>query len=145
GVRFVDDGVVLPFEWARDMRSTAIVPVHAEGIRGALCVLRSSAEPIAAEELNVADATANLLSAGLQRISSEIRLAFLAQFDTLTGLPNRALLSGRFSQMIVQARRRDTALGVLFIDLDGFKLVNDSFGHAAGDELLKEVGRRLQS
>jgi diguanylate cyclase (GGDEF)-like protein len=88
---------------------------------------------------------ASLLSAGLQRIDSENRLAFLAQFDALTGLPNRALLSDRFSQMMVQARRHATLLGVLFIDLDGFKLVNDSLGHAAGDELLKEAGRRLQA
>jgi len=76
---------------------------------------------------------------------SEARLAQMAQFDSLTGLPNRALLSDRFTQMIAQASRRHALLGVLFIDLDGFKAVNDTLGHAAGDSLLKEVARRLQS
>jgi diguanylate cyclase (GGDEF)-like protein len=80
----------------------------------------------------------------LQRIDSEGRVSFLAQFDPLTGLPNRALLADRFSQMIVQAKRRGAPLGVLFVDLDDFKLVNDTLGHAGGDELLKETARRLE-
>src|SRR5882672_6344250 len=95
--------------------------------------------------MNLVEATASVLSTGLQRIESEGRLAYLAQFDPLTGLPNRALLADRFAQTIVQARRRGVALGVLFIDLDGFKLVNDSLGHAGGDELLKETAVRLQA
>jgi diguanylate cyclase (GGDEF)-like protein len=86
-----------------------------------------------------------VLSTALQRIDSEARLAYLAQFDPLTGLPNRTLLADRFSQMIVQAQRRDSPLAVLFIDLDEFKMVNDTLGHAGGDALLKEVAVRLQS
>jgi diguanylate cyclase (GGDEF)-like protein len=97
------------------------------------------------DETGFLAAAASVLSAGLKRIESESRLAFLAQFDPLTGLPNRALLSDRFAQMIVQARRRGAQLGVLFVDLDEFKLVNDSLGHAGGDELLKEAARRLQA
>jgi diguanylate cyclase (GGDEF)-like protein/PAS domain S-box-containing protein len=85
------------------------------------------------------------LEAEERRVNHEKRLAFLAQFDPLTGLPNRALLSDRFSQMIVQAKRHDSLLGVLFIDLDHFKHVNDTLGHAGGDELLKEAARRLQA
>ena len=79
-----------------------------------------------------------------RRAKHEQRLAFLAQFDALTGLPNRALLSDRFTQMIVQAGRHESLLGVLFIDLDHFKHVNDTLGHAGGDALLKEAARRLQ-
>jgi diguanylate cyclase (GGDEF)-like protein/PAS domain S-box-containing protein len=145
GARRVTDGASLPFDWARELRSAAIVPLRAnEGVRGVVCALLARAEAFGVEELNFVDAAASLLSAGLQRSDSEGRLAFLAQFDALTGLPNRALLADRFSQMIVQARRHRASLGVLFIDLDDFKLVNDTLGHAAGDELLKETARRLQ-
>ena len=91
------------------------------------------------------DTAGSLLSTGLQRIESEMRVSFLAQFDPLTGLPNRALLADRFSQMILQAGRRGCMLGVLFVDLDDFKLVNDTLGHGGGDALLKEAARRLQS
>jgi diguanylate cyclase (GGDEF)-like protein/PAS domain S-box-containing protein len=121
---------------------TAIVPVRGDGeARGALS---AHADAISAEALAFLNTLANLLSTGLQRIDSEGRLSFLAQFDPLTGLANRALLTERFSQMIVQAKRRDTPLGVLFIDLDEFKLVNDTLGRAVGDELLKETAARLQ-
>ena len=85
-------------------------------------------------------AAASMVSAALHRLDSEARLAYLAQFDPLTGLPNRTLLADRFALMIVQARRRNVSLGVLFIDLDDFKLVNDTQGHAAGDELLQGDG-----
>jgi diguanylate cyclase (GGDEF)-like protein/PAS domain S-box-containing protein len=98
-----------------------------------------------AEESSFLEAAASVLSAGLRRIESEARLAFLAQFDGLTGLPNRALLRDRFSQMIVQAQRHGSLLGVLFIDLDHFKHVNDTLGHSGGDALLREVARRLQA
>jgi diguanylate cyclase (GGDEF)-like protein len=84
-----------------------------------------------------------VLSTALQRIDSENRLAYLAQFDPLTGLANRTLLADRFSQMIVQAKRREVPVAVLFIDLDGFKTVNDSLGHDVGDELLRQVAGRL--
>jgi diguanylate cyclase (GGDEF)-like protein len=137
---------LLPFEWAEAFRCAALVPVHGDNrVQGALCVLSESPGAFREEESKFLVTAASVLSAGLRRIESEGRLAFLAQFDALTGLPNRALLSDRFSQLIVQARRHATPLGVLFIDLDDFKLINDSLGHAGGDELLKEAARRLQS
>ena len=76
---------------------------------------------------------------------AEQELRYLANFDTLTGLPNRALLSERLARAIVRARRQDTLVGVLFLDLDRFKEINDSLGHSAGDRILKAVAARLQS
>ena len=135
---------LLPFAWAEGHRTAAIVAVPGErSVRGALCALARHERAFGPEELRFLGAAASMVSAALHRLDSEARLAYLAQFDALTGLPNRALLSDRFSQMIVVARRRNAPLGVLFIDLDDFKLVNDTQGHAAGDELLKETARRL--
>ena len=143
---FVGSGAALPFAWARAYASAAAVAVRGDNlVRGALCVLSHREDAYWANELSFLRTAASLLSTGLQRIESERRLAFLAQFDPLTGLANRTLLTDRFAQMIVQAKRHGSRLAVLFIDLDGFKFVNDSLGHAAGDALLAEVAQRLQN
>jgi diguanylate cyclase (GGDEF)-like protein/PAS domain S-box-containing protein len=77
------------------------------------------------------------------RRAAEQALEYRALHDPLTGLPNRALVVDRLSQTFASARRHGLRTAVLFIDLDRFKSVNDSLGHAAGDELLVEVGQRL--
>lgn len=66
-----------------------------------------------------------------------------AQHDPLTGLPNRSLLLDRMRQAMALANRVDHQLAVLMIDLDGFKLINDTYGHAAGDQVLQSVASRL--
>ncbi len=80
-----------------------------------------------------------------ERKTLEARLVHLAYHDPLTGLPNRTLFMERLTEALAPAGRRRHPVAVLFLDLDGFKLVNDSRGHHTGDRLLSEVGRRLQS
>src|SRR5690606_36267569 len=74
---------------------------------------------------------------------AEQELRYLANYDTLTGLPNRTLLAERLARAVVRARRQDTRVAVLFLDLDRFKDVNDSMGHAAGARILKAAAARL--
>jgi diguanylate cyclase (GGDEF)-like protein/PAS domain S-box-containing protein len=73
----------------------------------------------------------------------EERLAFLAYHDKLTGLPDRALVEQELILAVARAKRHRSAVGVLFLDLDRFKAVNDRFGHAGGDEVLRVVATRL--
>jgi diguanylate cyclase (GGDEF)-like protein/PAS domain S-box-containing protein len=80
-----------------------------------------------------------------ERIELEEQLTHQAFHDNLTGLPNRALFRDRLDQALARAERSDRLLAVLLVDLDGFKQVNDSLGHDAGDQLLQEVGRRFRS
>lgn len=80
-----------------------------------------------------------------ERKKAEERIRYQASYDALTGLPNRALFLDRLEHAVATARRQEYALGLMFIDLDGFKAVNDTLGHEAGDQLLKGAGQRLRS
>lgn len=78
------------------------------------------------------------------KASADEQVRYLAFYDTLTGLPNRVLLRERLASILVAAQQAKRSAAVLFVDLDEFKIINDSLGHSVGDQLLKEVARRLQ-
>jgi len=80
-----------------------------------------------------------------ERAQADARIAYMAHHDALTGLANRALFSERIEDACARQRRRGETFTVFMLDLDGFKDVNDSFGHSAGDVLLKEMALRLKS
>jgi diguanylate cyclase (GGDEF)-like protein len=80
-----------------------------------------------------------------ERQKTDAELAFMATHDTLTGLPNRTLILDRGEQALARARRHQTPVAALFIDIDNFKGINDTLGHEAGDELLRQLTARLDS
>jgi diguanylate cyclase (GGDEF)-like protein len=79
------------------------------------------------------------------RKADEARISHIANHDPLTGLPNRRLLDDRLQQAMASAARRQEVVAALYIDLDEFKVVNDRFGHAEGDRILKDLARRMRS
>jgi diguanylate cyclase (GGDEF)-like protein/PAS domain S-box-containing protein len=91
------------------------------------------------------DSTIMVLVDATARHLQEQQLWALAHHDALTGLPNRALFLDRCNQVFTQAKRRGVGAAMLWLDLDGFKSVNDTLGHAAGDALLEQVAQRLKS
>jgi diguanylate cyclase (GGDEF)-like protein/PAS domain S-box-containing protein len=95
-------------------------------------------------ELQLLERCRHLAAIAIERRRVEARLEYQAVHDSLTGLPNRALLLDRIEQALARTTRRHTRTAVLFIDLDQFKVINDSLGHAAGDRLLEQVADRFR-
>jgi len=103
--------------------------------------------PLAIKVREIRTETIHLYIAAVRDITLEKEAAQrqldLATHDALTGLPNRLLLTDRLEQALIQARRAQTRVALLFLDLDGFKTINDSLGHATGDLVLKAVAQRM--
>jgi diguanylate cyclase (GGDEF)-like protein/PAS domain S-box-containing protein len=133
------------------LRAFAESPVMAKGMGerreisgrrkdGSLFPARASISKLAEE--NGMTFTVILNDITLQKENEE-RIRYLAHYDVLTGLPNRVLFNDRLEQAIAEAARRHRIVGLILLDLDRFKIINDTLGHGAGDALLQNVARRL--
>lgn len=87
----------------------------------------------------------HLYASSLDHLMSKHDLALLARFDPLTGLPNRLLLRETFLEGLASSQRSSTQLAIHYLDLDGFKAINDRYGHPSGDRMLVEVSQRLKA
>lgn len=123
--------------WSSPIRSYQGQVLGSLGLYG-----RKRGLPSAACEKLLGMAT-HIAGIAIERKEAEDRIQFMAHHDALTGLPNRSMLDERIASAIEAADDSNAAIAVAFIDLDNFKLVNDSLGHHAGDELLKTVTRRM--
>lgn len=95
------------------------------------------------DHINILEITANILADSIMKVGSEKKQNYLAYYDQLTKLPNRMLFQDRANQAIQLAIRTEKIVGVIFLDIDSFKTVNDTLGHEAGDELLIIVSQEL--
>jgi diguanylate cyclase (GGDEF)-like protein/PAS domain S-box-containing protein len=127
------------------IRSGVHVPIFGTGgVLGMLTAHTRELRRFIEDDLSFLRSVANILATAIERKFAEDQLTRLAQFDTVTGLPNRHVFRDRFREALVQAERHDWIAGMLFVDLDRFKAVNDTFGHAVGDKLLNAVATRLE-
>jgi diguanylate cyclase len=110
----------------------------------ALQALQCGAEDYLVKGRGDDDLIARSIRYAIERKKAEERLAYLAQYDPLTDLANRALFHDRLGQALARTEREGNMVALMFLDLDRFKAVNDKLGHSGGDELLKEVARRIK-
>ncbi len=114
--------------------------LHADGREVAAILSVSTTQDAAGEPLHFIAQMQDITA----RKRSEERFAYLAYHDELTELPNRAMFQDHLEVALARAERRDLAVAVLYVDVDRFKIVNDSLGHHAGDEVLREIATRLR-
>ncbi len=121
------------------------VPLHSERhVIGALVVKsHTGAAQYTAADTELLKFVSTQVATAIERKQTETRLQHMARHDPLTDLPNRSLVRDRMATALARARRNRMGLSLLYLDLDRFKQVNDSFGHAVGDSLLQDVARRL--
>jgi diguanylate cyclase (GGDEF)-like protein len=128
------------------MRRIIMQPVESTGGMTAVLALGlADREDIPQEQREIARAFADRLGLALANMEREQRLYQQAYYDPLTGLPNRQLFRDRLDHELVRAGRSNELLALLYIDLDQFKHINDTLGHAAGDELLRKAAERLRA
>jgi diguanylate cyclase (GGDEF)-like protein len=116
---------------------------HEGKVLGSFALYSSDVHEPSVAEMELVDGATRIAGIAIERKRTEDRIRYMAHHDALTGLPNRTLLEDRLEQSLLHAQRYGRQVTVVFIDLDNFKLVNDSLGHTAGDELLKTVADRM--
>jgi diguanylate cyclase (GGDEF)-like protein/PAS domain S-box-containing protein len=126
----------------RSCWSTPILS-HQGVVLGAFAMYSMTVREPTEAETRLIEFTTHIAGIAIERKLAEDQIHFMANHDALTGLPNRALLEDRLSQAVLYAQRYNRWVTVVFIGLDNFKLVNDTLGHNAGDELLKTVADRM--
>jgi diguanylate cyclase (GGDEF)-like protein len=127
-------------------RTAIVVPlVREDVVLGALALYSADKNSYTADHLRLAEAVAKLASDAIANAVHHERTETSALTDSLTGLPNARALRYRFEEEIDRARRHRDSFSVMMMDLDGFKSVNDRFGHQAGDQVLKELGQLLRA
>jgi diguanylate cyclase (GGDEF)-like protein len=132
-----DDGTALA--GAGDVQGAIELPIGTGDV-----LLVAPSRDLTAEEMSIVRAVANTLAVALARLRDEAKMRHDAVHDPLTGLANRTLLRDRLEQAQARVARDDADTGVLFVDLDDFKRVNDAFGHGTGDAVLVEFAARLR-
>ncbi len=136
-------------EWAAalNLKSCWSVPVvDASGpLLGLIVVFFRDVRQVTPQDRDRLNMARGMASIAIEHRRLTDRLSYQAQHDALTGLPNRFLLEDRLQQAVAYANRHRAQIAVLLLDLDGFKYVNDTFGHQAGDQVLIEVSKRLRS
>ncbi|MCL5228854.1 EAL domain-containing protein [Pseudomonas sp. In614] len=116
---------------------------HERNVLGTFALYSNTVRSPRSSETRLINMATPLAGIAIERQLTEKRIRYMGDHDALTGLPNRTLLEDRLKQAILYAQRYNRLVTVVFLDLDKFKLVNDSLGHSAGDELLKTVAQRM--
>ena len=142
--RFSDNPLVAQAPYIRFYAGAPIVDPDGFAL-GTIAVIDARPRQFSAAQRDALVDLSTLVMTALRNRRSALELSRLARTDHLTGIANRAQFEFAVASEILQAARTDAPFTVLFIDLDGFKDVNDEHGHAAGDAILREVARRLQT
>ena len=123
------------------------VPLKIENKIIGSMILQSYIDPnlYSKKDIKLMQFVSQQIATAIERKQAEEKLKFLSLYDSLTKLPNRVLFYDRIKQEIAYARRERKKFSLMFLDLDNFKLVNDKFGHDAGDELLQETAKRFNN
>jgi diguanylate cyclase (GGDEF)-like protein len=158
GYTLESDRPVIVGDWAEETRfeepelgemlgvsSGVTVPIRVGGTPfGILDLQTFEVRRFGRDDVNFLQSIANVLASAIERRNEAEDAVHRALHDPLTGLPNRALFEDRLGRALAEQERRGSSVAVIFLDIDHFKLVNDSLGHQAGDELLKAVAPRLR-